>query len=93
MKKTKPYRKIRKALTEEQVRDMLAKAYAQRQNCMEELMTIRLGGVTNLIYACCRQSPDDMVDEAKAQIAWLDKRIEDLQRFLPRKTIITDLMG
>lgn len=89
----KPYRKIRKNISEQEARDKLTIAMVQRQNCLEHLMAIRLGEVTPLICALTNQSLDDMIDECNAQIEWLDNRIEDLQRFIKDKPIITDLIG
>lgn len=90
--KKKPYVKIRKHLTEQEARDKLTMAIVQRQNCIEHLMAIRLGEVTPLICALCHQSLDDMIDECNAQIEWLDKRIDDLQRFIKSNNHIAELM-
>lgn len=91
--KKKPYRPIRKKLTESEARDKLAMALVQRQNCIEQLQSIKMGFIPPLIQALCNQSLDDMVDDCNRQIEWLDKRIEDLRRFIPRKVTITDLLG
>lgn len=94
IKKKRPsYRPIRKQLTESEARQLLAIAYQQRQNCIETLVSIRMGGVSLLIQALCRQSLDDMIDENSAQIEWLDKRIEDLKRFLPKPEPIFGMLG
>lgn len=77
----KPYRPIRKKLTESEARNKLSMALVQRQNCIEHLMSIKMGLVPPLIQALCHQSLDDMIEQNYAQIEWLDKRIEDLQRF------------
>lgn len=89
----KPYRPIRKKLTESEARDRLSIALVQRLNCIEHLQSIKMGLVSPLIQALCHQSLDDMVDDCNRQIEWLDKRIEDLQRFFSKKVRITDLLG
>lgn len=91
--KVKPYRKIRKSLDEEEAKRLLALAYSQRQNCIETLMEIKAHGMSPLIEALCRKSANEIVNENLSQIEWLDKRIEDLQRFLPNKVPIHKLLG
>lgn len=89
----KTYRPIRKKLTESEARDKLAMALVQRQNCIEHLQSIKMGLVPPLIQVLSHQSLDDMIEQNCVQIEWLDKRIEDLRRFIPRKVTITDLLG
>lgn len=89
----KPYRPIRKNLTESEAEGLLSKALIQRQNCIEHLMSIKMGLVPPLFQALSHQSLDDMVDDCNRQIEWLDKRIEDVQRFFSKMVRITDLLG
>lgn len=84
------YRPIRKQLSEDEARHLLGIAYQQRLNCMEVLISIRLGGVTPLIQVLCGQTLDEIVEENSAQIKWLDSRIEDLKRFLPSPSRYTE---
>lgn len=56
-------------------------------------MSIKMGLVSPLIQALCNRSLADMVDDCNSQIEWLDKRIDDLRRFIPRKVTITELLG
>lgn len=91
--KKKAYRPIRRKLSEDEARNLLAQAYIQRQNCMEELWFIEHKGVSPLISALCHQTPQQMSEQAQAQIEWLDKRIEDLHPFLSRKITIDELLG
>ncbi len=92
-KKRPAYRPIRKQLTEAEARHLLGIAYQQRQNCIELLVSIRMGRVTPLIQVLCGQSLDDIVEENSAQIKWLDSRIEDLKRFLPKPEPIYGMLG
>lgn len=92
-KKRPSYRPIRKQLTQNEARQLLAIAYQNRQNCIELLVSIRMGRVTPLIQVLCGQTLDDMIEENSAQIKWLDSRIEDLKRFLPKPEPIYGLLG
>ncbi len=92
-KKRPAYHPIRKQLTENEARHLLGIAYQQRQNCIELLISVHMGRVTPLIQVLCGQSLDDMIEENSAHIKWLDSRIEDLKRFLPKPEPIFGMLG
>lgn len=91
--KKKAYRTIRRKLSEDEARNLLAQAYCQRQNCVEEIWFAEHRGVNSLNCALCRMTPQQMIEQSKAQIEWIDKRIEDLQRFLLGKVAIGEILG
>lgn len=93
MRKRKAYRPIRRKLSEDEARNLLVQAYSQRQNCVEEIWFAKHMGVDPLICALCQQTPQDVVEQSTAQIEWIDRRIEDLQRFFSSKVSINDLLG